>query len=114
NRRRSDPSRALPRRCTRQTSAPARCGHWPASAPGSPPTGARAGSPPSGVISLGRLQPGAAGRFRKIADASDIGLSLGDADHTARLQGVEDVAGLDRLLVGRDRQLRVEAALALV
>ena len=59
------------------------------------------------------LQPRAAGRLREVADAADIGLALGDADHAARLQRVEHVAGLDRLLIGRDRQLGVEAALAL-
>ena len=46
------------------------------------------------------------GALGEVADAADIGLALGDRDHAARLQRVEHVAGLDRLLIGRDRQLR--------
>ena len=52
-------------------------------------------------------------RLRQIADAADVGLALGDRDHAARLQRVEHMARLDRLLIGRDRQLGLEAALAL-
>src|SRR5205085_210017 len=46
------------------------------------------------------LHPGLAGAFGELADAADIGLAFGDRDHAARLQGVEDVARLDRLVVG--------------
>src|SRR5690606_19619735 len=56
------------------------------------------------------LHPGAAGALRELADAADIGLALGDRDHAAGLQGVEDVARLDRLVVGGQRQLRLDAA----
>lgn len=34
------------------------------------------------------------------AHASDIGLAFSDRDHAARVQQVEDVAGLDRLIIG--------------
>jgi hypothetical protein len=59
-----------------------------------------------------RFHPRRAGAFREVADAADIGLALGDRDHPARLQRVEDVAGLDRLLIGRDRKLGFKRALA--
>src|SRR5207248_1642957 len=95
--------------CIRRIVAPARCALAPASAPGFPRTGARGESRSSGAP----LQPSAARRLRQIAHAPDVRLALSDADHAARLERVEHVAGLDRLLVGGDRQLRLEAALAL-
>src|SRR5690242_1514774 len=89
-----------------------RCAPLPASAPGSPQTAARAGNQPSGGVAL-RLDPSTAGGLREVADAADVGLALGDADHAPRLQRVEDVARLDRLLIGWDRQFGFKAALAL-
>src|SRR5260221_1596064 len=58
------------------------------------------------------LQPGAARGLRQVTHAADISLPLGDADHAAGLQRVEHVARLDRLLIGRDRQLALDAQFA--
>ena len=64
-------------------------------------TAARAGSRRSRLPTPCAFHPRPAGALRQVADAADIGLPLGDRDHAARLQRVEDVAGLDRLLIGR-------------
>ena len=45
----------------------------------------------------------------KIADLAHVAGAFLDADHAARLQQVEDVTGLDRLLIGGDRQFRGQA-----
>ena len=49
------------------------------------------------------LQPRRAAGFRQFAHAQDVALALGDRDHAARVEQVEDVAGLDALVVGRQR-----------
>src|ERR1700755_798646 len=56
------------------------------------------------------LHPGLAGAFGEVADAADIGLALGDGNDAAGLEGVEDVARLDRLVVGGERELGGDAA----
>jgi hypothetical protein len=113
---RSRRPRARPWPAPRRTSAPGRCAPAPASAPGSPPTAARAGSRRASrdrlassrmLAALAQLMPPSPA----IAHPADIGLPLGDRDHPARLQRVEDVAGLDRLLIGRDGELALEAVL---
>ena len=60
--------------------------------------------------------PGGACTLRQIADPADIGLALGDRDHAAGLQGIEDVARLDRLIISGQRQrlLAVEQRAAFV
>ena len=58
------------------------------------------------------LHPRRARRLGEVAHAADIGLALGDRDHAARLERVEQVARLDRLLIGGDRELRFDAQLA--
>jgi hypothetical protein len=59
------------------------------------------------------LHPRGARALGEVADAADVGLAFGDRNHPARLQRVEHVARLDRLLKGRDRQARREAVLRL-
>ena len=54
--------------------------------------------------------PRSTGALRQFAHAADIGLALGDRDHPARLERVEDMAGLDRLVIGRERQLALDIA----
>src|SRR3546814_7562551 len=50
--------------------------------------------------------------FRSVADAADIGLALGDGDDAPCLERVEEVAGLDSLVVRWERELRVDAGAA--
>src|SRR4030095_10000008 len=57
------------------------------------------------------FHPGLARAFAEVADAADIGLTLGHRDDAAGVQQVEHVARLDRLLVGGDRQAGGEAIL---
>ena len=49
-------------------------------------------------------QPGLGAGLGQGAHAADVGRALGDADHAARVQQVEQVAGLQALVVGRQRQ----------
>src|SRR3546814_9586200 len=49
----------------------------------------------------------------RAAHPADIGLALGDGDHPARVQQVEQMASLDRLVIGRQRQFRGQQFLAL-
>src|SRR5437764_704002 len=56
------------------------------------------------------FHPALAGAFGEVADAADIGLAFGDGDDAASLEGVEDVARLDRLVVGGEREAGGEAA----
>src|SRR5690606_37820108 len=58
------------------------------------------------------LHPALARTLRKVADAADVGLPLRHGDDAARIQQVEDVAGLDRLFVGGQRQVLAEQQLA--
>src|SRR3546814_20105310 len=51
-------------------------------------------------------QPGGAAGFGELADAQDVGLPLGHADDAARIQQVEQMACLEALVVGWQRQLR--------
>ena len=48
------------------------------------------------------------------AHAQDVALALGDADRLARVEQVEDVRGLQRLLVRRQRQRHLEQRLAVL
>src|SRR6185437_3669822 len=57
----------------------------------------------------GARQPGFAARFGQGPDPADIGGALGDADHAARVEQVEQVARLEGLVVGRERQGRLVA-----
>ena len=50
-------------------------------------------------------QPGLGAATRQRTHPADIGRALGHADHAARVEQVEQVAGLDALVVGRQRQL---------
>src|SRR5579862_9208452 len=58
---------------------------------------------------------GLAAGLRQGTDPADISLPLNHADHAACVQQVEQVARLDALLVGRQRQLAIQkrAAFAL-
>ena len=65
------------------------------------------------------VQPAAFGREECLAaglgqraDAENVALALGDGDDAADVEQVEDVARLDRLVVGGKRQLRLDAAAA--
>src|SRR5215469_15588348 len=51
-------------------------------------------------------KPGFAAGAGQCADAPDIGGALGDADHPARVEQVEDMARFEALVVGRERQRR--------
>ncbi len=54
------------------------------------------------------MNPRLAAGFRKLAHAQDIALPLGDRDHAARIEQIEHMAGLDALVVGRQRhQMRL-------
>src|SRR6185369_13059509 len=55
------------------------------------------------------LEPGFAAGFGERADAQNVRLPLGDADDTARIEQVEEMRGLDALIIGRQRQERVAA-----
>ena len=52
------------------------------------------------------------GADREIAHPANIGLAFGDRDHAARLEQVEDMTGLDRLVIGRQRQLGLDTGFA--
>ena len=97
----------------RRTAARDRCAPSPASAPGFPRDSSSSRKSAHHAAYPFASIHAAQARLREVADAADIGLALGDRDHAARLQRVEHVAGLDRLLIGGDRELRVEAVLAL-
>ena len=51
-------------------------------------------------------QPGLGAGLGQRAHAADVGGALGHADHAARVEQVEQVAGLQALVVGRQRQRR--------
>ena len=57
-------------------------------------------------------EPGFRARLGQRAHPADIGRALGHADHAARVQQVEQVAGLEALVVGRQRQLPFQDLLA--
>src|SRR3990170_5680706 len=63
-----------------------------------------------GAARLG-LEPRGATGLGKIAHAQDVGLAFRHRDHAARVEQIENMRGLDRLVVGRQRQ---EVSLALV
>src|SRR5438067_2386987 len=50
-------------------------------------------------------EPGVAARLRERAHPADIGGALGDADNAAGIEQIEQVACLQALVVGRQRQL---------
>src|SRR5688572_9811205 len=52
-----------------------------------------------------RLQPRGTARLGEVAHAQDVALALGHGDDAAGVQQVEDVARLDALVVGGQRQL---------
>ena len=56
------------------------------------------------------LQIQAGDLAREVAHAGDVRGAVGDADHAARVEHVEGVAALEHVVVGRDRQARLEAA----
>src|SRR5271167_1362897 len=58
-------------------------------------------------------QPGFAASLGERAHAADIGGALGDRDHAARIEQIEQMARLDALVVGRQRQRSGEQKLAL-
>jgi hypothetical protein len=58
----------------------------------------------SGIDALspaGRIQPSRPARFCQISHPEDIALPLGHRDYPASVKEIEDVAGLDALVVGR-------------
>ena len=76
---------------------------------GPPRSGGRVrASPPPQPLTAAR-QPGLAAGLGQRAHAADVGGALGDADDAAGVQQVEEVAGLDALVVGRQHQ-RLSAA----
>ena len=57
------------------------------------------------------MHPGFAAGFCQFAHAHDVALPLGHRDHAAGVEQIEDVAGLDALVVGRQRhQMRLALA----
>ena len=68
--------------------------------------------PPDSVRSL-YLEVEARDLARQVAHAGDVRRAVGDADHAARVEQVEGVAALEHVVVGRDRQPRLETALGL-
>src|SRR5664279_2113208 len=50
-----------------------------------------------------RMDPGVATGFRKFTHAHDVALTLGHRNHAACIQQIEHVAGLDALVIGRQR-----------
>src|SRR5690606_14536241 len=64
--------------------------------------------PAGGVLG----DPGFAAALGEIADAGDVAGAFLHADHAAGLEQVEQVAGLDRLVVGGERDFRLDAAAA--
>ena len=57
-------------------------------------------------------EPGFGTGLCQRAHAADIGLPLGDADHAAGVQQVEEVRGLEALVVGGQGQLALQDQLA--
>src|SRR5439155_20349668 len=49
-----------------------------------------------------RLQEGLPASLRQVAHPQDVALALGDGNHAARIEQVEDMACLDALVVGRE------------
>src|SRR3546814_10656218 len=58
------------------------------------------------------VDPRLAAALREVADARHIIGAFLHADHAARLQKVEEVARLDRLIISRERHARFDSALA--
>src|SRR5690606_41846167 len=56
--------------------------------------------------------PGFAAALGEIAVSGDVARAFLDADHAAGLEQVEQVAGFDRLVVGGERDFRLDAAAA--
>src|SRR5262249_49597635 len=52
-------------------------------------------------------EPGLAAAFGQSAHPGDIGLALGHRDDAARIQQIEDVARLQALVIGGERQRRL-------
>src|SRR5262249_24957717 len=65
-----------------------------------------------GAAGLG-LEARSAARLGELAHARNISLPLGDRDHAASVEQIEDVGGLDRLVVGGQHHQVAIAALAL-
>ncbi len=62
----------------------------------------------------GRLQPGRAASFGEFAHAQNIALPFSHGNHAARVKQIEDVRGLDALVIGgKDEQMTL-AAIALL
>src|SRR5579864_4250875 len=59
-------------------------------------------------------QPRLAAALRQLAHPEDIGGALGHADDAARVQEIEHMAGLDALVVGRQREAAIEQRRTLV
>src|SRR5262245_36259940 len=64
-----------------------------------------------GAASLG-LEPCGASRLGEVAHAQDMGLPLRHRDHAARIEQVEDMRGLDRLVVSGKREDMARALVA--
>src|SRR5262245_6544504 len=64
-----------------------------------------------GAASLG-LEPCGASRLGEVANAQDIGLPLSHRDHAARIEQIEDMRGLDRLVVSGKREEMARALIA--
>src|SRR3954469_2986480 len=70
----------------------------------------------SHAATFGR-QPGLAAGLGEFTHAQNVALALGDRDHAAGVEQIENVAGLDALVIGRQRQpmaLGIVARLAAV
>src|SRR6266852_8624414 len=60
------------------------------------------------------MHPGFAAGFCKLADTHDVALPFGHRDHAAGIEQVEDMTGLDALVIGRQRhQVLLAVATAL-
>jgi hypothetical protein len=66
-----------------------------------------------GPFGLILLDPRLTGALGQIAHAAHIAGALLHGDHAARLQQVEEMRGLDRLIIGGQRNIGLDAALRL-
>src|SRR6185295_8139652 len=67
-------------------------------------SGRWAHGPPTSLPAPFGPEPGRTAGLGQLAHAQNVALALGDGDDAARIQQVEDVACLDTLVIGRQRQ----------
>src|SRR4051812_31110574 len=115
--RRSPGSRGLPRPAPARTRTPAGCG---TTAENTQPQwrGSQGSARPEwsarSCASSHGLEPGGAAGLGKLAHTQDIALALGHRDDAAGVEQIEDVRGLDALIVGRQCHLVAHVLAALL